>query len=48
LAAARTLSEAFGDAAARAVTNRASSIDAVGSRGERLYAERGPLFHTDP
>jgi len=48
LAAARTLSAAIGDEAARAVTSRASSIVAVGSRGERLYAERGPLFHTDP
>ena len=48
LAAARTLSAAIGDEAARAVTSRASNIEAVGSRGERLYAERGPLFHTDP
>ena len=42
--ATRTLSAATGAEADRAEKIRASSISAVGSRGEKLYSERRPRF----
>src|SRR5215218_11515247 len=42
--ARRTLSPATGAEADRAEKTRAISISAVGSRGEKLYSKRRPLF----
>ena len=43
--ATRTLSAATGAETDRAEKIRAISISAVGSRGEKLYSKRRPLFH---
>lgn len=43
--AGRTLSAATDADADRAEKTRAISIFAVGSRGEKLYSKRRPLFH---